>query len=233
MHAKRPLANLVRALLKAPNRVGCHEDALVIFVVIVRLQPQGPAVAVKRFPKDGHGFRIRGGVRVRLFPSVHGKGGRVLLVHDFVGMFRLFLHNDWLVHFRFRRWRVLGRLFLLGRLADGRRRRRGLTGREQFLLAQHDRANDGGKFRLIDAGGEPARHVRVVLEVVLVAGQFERVQQGARDANVGAGDLVAHQVGAVEQVRVQNTQGVAEIGLGLFVAATDDRCAPREREYRT
>jgi hypothetical protein len=71
---KRPLADFVTALLEATDGITRHERARVFFLKLVILVPQAPSLAVKVFPKVGHGFVVGLGIRVGLFPGVHGKG---------------------------------------------------------------------------------------------------------------------------------------------------------------
>mmetsp|Transcript_28384 Transcript_28384/g.72698 ORF Transcript_28384/g.72698 Transcript_28384/m.72698 type:complete len:394 (+) Transcript_28384:404-1585(+) len=109
-------------------------------------------------------------------------------------------------------------LALLGRI---RRRRRRLGCRRRAAIAhlERRRAEDIEELWLFDTRLEPAHDARVRLQESSIEDKLERVEEGARDNDVGGGDGIARKERVCLQVAIEHLEGTRHVLLGLgFVA---------------
>lgn len=83
------------------------------------------------------------------------------------------------------------------------------------LLTQLDASNHGLEVGLVDQSLEPAGHVGEGFSVVGLEDVLVRQDEGAGHADVGQADPLADKEGGVEQVVVQEVEGLLQVFLGL------------------
>jgi len=215
------LAAGIRTLDEATDGVTSHVEDLVVRVVVVHAgEPRvtsgielGPElleeISEERLLRPGE---LLDGIKD------HGRGSESIKRVGLLGL-RLILIIEEIAHVLLgSRLRSLLLLLLGGGL--GLLSGRGLTtlGGLGLLLSEGDSAEDAGKLRLVDAGGEPTSHVTEGSEELGGKDELVEIDEGDGEGDISEGDVVADEVSVVEEVVVQHSESVGQLLLGLSLS---------------
>lgn len=227
------LTELIASLNETRDEVAGLETNGALIVVAVVAEPDGPALLIEHGPELVHdGVEVGLGVGVDSEPSieVEGAGREVVewsaLLLGLLGLGLGFLSLGLFLLLLLLGLLGLGLLLLLGLLSLR------LGGDGHGGLAELDGSHHSQELGLVDAGGEPTDEAGVGGAVALVKEELEAVEEVAGDDDIGEGDLVADEVGVVDEVVVEDLEGLLEVllggleGLGVGGEEADDGAEP-------